>query len=120
MLSLALFAVGLASAGTIPLLGYSSWADGQSMVGVDGWVAGYSADSWRGLSSDGRRWVQPTTDDNGGSFGAGDGGPADNWLIQRSVAIGEGYVQTRYYTVDDDTLGLVTRGPTRRPSTRCS
>lgn len=85
---------------------FSSWADGRSLSGRDGWSSGYSADSWVGVADDaGGTYAAPTTDDNGGAFG--DGGPADNFLVQTGLPVAQGYLTAIAYTTDDDTLGLV-------------
>lgn len=43
----------------------NSLADGQSMVGRDGWETGYDEDRWEGhVSGGGRTYVMPTTDDS--------------------------------------------------------
>jgi MYXO-CTERM domain-containing protein len=87
---------------------YDNFADGQSMVGRDGWETGYTADNWEGYtsSSSGRHYVKPTTDDSdSGNFG--DGGPHDNWLVNVEHSFGDAGLYSTMYTEDDDTLGWV-------------
>ena len=90
---------------------YDSYADGESMVGVDGWTTGFSYDEWEGYrsSSSGRDYVLPTTDYNesdvGGGFG--DGGARDNWFVNSNVKVKDGAMRTLFYPEDNDAVGFV-------------
>ena len=61
----------------LPTWSYDGFNDGQSMVGREGWVGGYSPDRWLGWEGDTGRWVYPTSDDSD-SRGWGEGGARDN------------------------------------------
>ncbi len=85
---------------------YASWADGRSLSGRDAWASGYGADDWVGVADDaGGTYAAPTTDDNGGAIG--EGGAADNWLVNTDHPVAQGYFTAIAYTTDDDTLGLI-------------
>lgn len=89
---------------------YEDWDNGSSMVGVDGWVAGYSSDQWYGyIGGSGNPYVLSTTDANVGDDGAtwGSGGSRDNWLVNNKVEVDDGIVRGYFYTQDDDACGLV-------------
>jgi len=105
-----LLALWISSAGHAALLEawtYSSWINGTSMVGVDGWDTGYATDLWRGYhsSTTGYDYVQPTTDENGGDWGAGL--PRDNWFTRGGYSHDDVVIGLPYYTYDDDCVGLV-------------
>ncbi len=102
------FATPAMAAEYIDAWSYDNYADGQSMVGRDGWETGYSADHWEGYvsNSSGRHYVMPSTDDSdSGSFG--DGGPHDNWLVNGENAFGDAGLYALMYSEDDDTLAFV-------------
>lgn len=102
----ALLLAGSASAGSVQIFTGTSFPDGQPLDGTDGWVSGYSEDPWVGFDAgETGEWALPVTDDNGGSPGAG--GAADNWLVQDTVSVGDGWLTAEVYTEDDDTVGVV-------------
>ena len=88
---------------------YDDWQDEQSMVGVDGWVAGYATDDWFGhvSSSSGNHYVMPSTDDGGGTWGSGDA--MDNWLVNEEHSWGDAAMVTTLYCEDNDSIGFVFR-----------
>lgn len=89
---------------------YDAYRSGESMVGVDGWVGGFSDDQWTGyLGSSGAAYVQSTTDNNSGDYPGdwGSGAAIDNWLVNTDVSIEDGVVRVGVYSEDDDTLGLI-------------
>lgn len=92
---------------------YETYAEGASMVGVDGWVGGFEADLWYGFSSSttGSSYVYSSTDNNETDYPGdwGEGGALDNWLVNGEVVIEDGVVRAISYTEDDDTVGLICR-----------
>lgn len=112
-LTLALLLSGSANAADLlDHWSYSDYDDGASMVGVDAWATGYSADLWYGYRGDsGTYYVYPTTDDNTSDAPGdwGDGGAVDNWFVNRRVDLRDGVVRSLIYTQDDDALGVVCR-----------
>ncbi len=93
---------------------YEDWRPDQSMVGVDGWMAGYPEDEWTGYlsSRSGYTYVQSTTDDPSGNDSCGswgDGSCIDNWLVNTQPSLEDaGFVNT-FLVEDDDTVGFVLR-----------
>jgi MYXO-CTERM domain-containing protein len=108
MLSLAFAALIASSAQAVDYLpgwDYDAFLDDTSMVGVDGWQAGYSADRWYGWRGSTGAWVYSTSDDSGGSWG--DGGPHDNWLVNGGHSFGDARLTGSVYGTDDDGMGAV-------------
>ena len=77
--------------------------EGEYLAGTDGWSNGYSDDPW---------WVTGSlnaasaTDDNVDSDQYGRGSPNDNWLV-RGESIQDGLVVAEIFSLDDDTIGIV-------------
>ena len=83
-----------------------------SMVGVDGWTGGFDLDTWDGYSGSGSTsYVQSTTDVNEDDYPGdwGDGGALDNWLVNEDVGTEDGVLRARFYSADDDALGVICR-----------
>lgn len=83
----------------------AAFVDNAEVSGTDGWASGYAEDPWRGFVSGGTAWAYATTDETGGSWGAG--GPTDNWLLNEGRSFQEGGIQADFWTEDDDSVGLV-------------
>jgi MYXO-CTERM domain-containing protein len=95
-----------ALAGTIEAWSYEDFQNNRGISGTDGWESGYREDAWVGyVDGSGNRWAIPTTDANGGDWGAGDA--RDNWLVNTPVDVGDGLFTAVAYSGDDDTFGIV-------------
>ena len=102
-----LMVVNTAMAASTEVWSYEDFPSEQSVVGVDGWTAGYEEDSWLGYEVEGWGNVVFTTTDDNSEDDFGDGGAKDNWLINTQVDLDDMWLQTYAYTEDDDTLGVV-------------
>jgi uncharacterized protein (TIGR03382 family) len=80
----------------------------QAIVGSDGWVGGYDADSWYGWNAG--EYALSITDDANEDVGAGDtygnGAPSDNWIV-RGDAVGQGVTDVVLFMNDNDGIGIV-------------
>lgn len=88
---------------------YDTFPHDQDVSGLDGWVSGYTPDTWYGLLVEGGdTWVMSATDDEEeGAVAWGAGGPIDDFLVHAAVPVGDGRLDATFWTQDDDALGLV-------------
>ncbi|MCB9742800.1 MAG: MYXO-CTERM sorting domain-containing protein [Alphaproteobacteria bacterium] len=91
----------------IPAWDDEGFGDEGPLVGQGGWENGYDEDPW--FVSNGA--IYSDTDDSTsdtGFNGYGDGGAADNWVVQGDGPdIQQGYVFADWSSEDDDAVGLV-------------
>jgi MYXO-CTERM domain-containing protein len=105
LITAALLAASAHAVDYLPGWSYADFLDGTSMVGVDGWQAGYAEDRWYGWRGSTGAWVYSTSDDSGGGWGSG--GPRDNWLVNGGRQFGDARFTGSVYSTDDDAMGIV-------------
>ncbi|HCH64780.1 MAG: hypothetical protein CL927_18425, partial [Deltaproteobacteria bacterium] len=95
-----------AQAASVSVWTNADFPDQTELSGRDQWKSGYDSDPWYGLvSEDYGSFAVPLTDDNGGSFGAGEA--ADNWFVNEDAVTEQGWMTAVAYSEDDDTVGVV-------------
>jgi hypothetical protein len=93
-----------ALAGDIELFFADVFPDPEPMDGADGWSSGYRADPWSGAGDE----AHPLTNDADPTAVFGDGGAADNWMVNQTVPVmAQGGLQAELDSEQDDTVGLV-------------
>jgi hypothetical protein len=107
LLLLALWAMPPGRASLVGAWEYDAWIDGTTMVGVDGWTTGYASDQWIGAdwNTTGDIWLQPTSDESGGTWGSGRA--RDNWFVRSGFSHDDVALGVDFFTYDNDCLGLV-------------
>ena len=102
---LILFTPKLALAETPLAWKLDHFGENQSVAGHNGWVNGYSADTWWGAGGRAYSATDHNVSDSVGT-GYGSGWAADNW-IARGDHVGQGVTSVSLYNEDDDAIGLV-------------
>jgi hypothetical protein len=82
----------------------STFTSGVAPAGSGGWTNGYSSDRWDADTFNGEVWAYAMTDDRGERWG--DGGAADNWLVNSAVSVEQGRYETKLYMTGDEAIAL--------------